>query len=66
MKYEKYLIKKEKLDLLSSLKLLDKKIVNEKLKELIDNAQVSLRGLKDNAKVFDELIFDIIIYNSYS
>ena len=32
---------------------------NEKLKELIDNAQVSLRGLKDNAKVFDELIFDI-------
>lgn len=33
MKYEKYLIKKEKLDLLSSLKLLDKKIINEKLKE---------------------------------
>ena len=31
----------------------------EKLKELIDNAQVSLRGLKDNAKIFDELIFDI-------
>ena len=33
MKYERYLIKKEKLDLLSSLKLLDKNIVNEKLKE---------------------------------
>lgn len=33
MKYEKYLIKKEKLDLLSSLKLLDKKIINKKLKE---------------------------------
>ena len=33
MKYEKYLIKKEKLDLLSSLKLLDKKIINERLKE---------------------------------
>lgn len=32
---------------------------NEKLKELVDNGQVSLRGLKDNAKVFDELIFDI-------
>lgn len=32
---------------------------NEKLKELVDNRQVSLRGLKDNAKVFDELIFDI-------
>ncbi len=33
MRYEKYLIKKEKLDLLSSLKSLDKKIVNEKIKE---------------------------------
>ncbi len=32
---------------------------NEKLKELIDSEQVSLRGLKDNAKVFDELVFDI-------
>lgn len=32
---------------------------NEKLKELIDNKQVSLRGLRDNAKLFDELIFDI-------
>ena len=33
MKYEKYLIKKNKMDLLSSLELLDKKIINEKLKE---------------------------------
>ena len=33
MKYEKYLIKKGKLDLLSSLKALDKKLLNEKLKE---------------------------------
>ena len=32
---------------------------NEKLKELVDSGQVSLRGLKDNAKVFDEIIFDI-------
>ena len=32
---------------------------NEKLKELVGNGQVSLRGLKDNAKVFDELVFDI-------
>ncbi len=32
---------------------------NEKLKELIDNGQVSLRGLKDTAKIFDELVFDI-------
>lgn len=33
MKYKKYLIKKGKLDLLSSLKSLDKKIVDEKLEE---------------------------------
>lgn len=32
---------------------------NEKLKELIDSGQVSLRGLRANAKLFDELIFDI-------
>lgn len=32
---------------------------NEKLKEFVDSGQISLRGLKDNAKVFDELIFDI-------
>ncbi len=33
MKYEKYLIKKGKQDLLSSLKALDKKVLKEKLKE---------------------------------
>ena len=32
---------------------------NERLKEMIDNREISLRGLKDNAKVFDEIIFDI-------
>ena len=32
---------------------------NEKLKELLDKGQVSLRGLRENAKLFDELIFDI-------
>ena len=32
---------------------------NERLKELVDTGIVSLRGLKDNAKVFDELILDI-------
>jgi len=32
---------------------------NERLKELVDSGKVSLRGLKDNAKVFDELILDI-------
>ena len=32
---------------------------NERLKELVDTGKVSLRGLKDNAKVFDELVLDI-------
>lgn len=32
---------------------------NERLKELVDENKVSLRGLKDNAKVFDELVLDI-------
>ncbi len=32
---------------------------NEKLKELVDNGQVSLRGLKENATIYDELVFDI-------
>lgn len=32
---------------------------NEKLKEMLDSGQVSLRGLRENAKLFDELIFDI-------
>ena len=32
---------------------------NEKLKQMLDSGQVSLRGLRANAKLFDELIFDI-------
>lgn len=32
---------------------------NERLKELVNENKVSLRGLKDNAKVFDELVLDI-------
>lgn len=36
-----------------------KSTYNERLKEMIDNEEISLRGLKDNAKVFDEIIFDI-------
>ena len=35
------------------------KSCNERLKELVDTGKVSLRGLKDNAKVFDELVLDI-------
>lgn len=33
--------------------------LNGKVKEMVANGQISLRGLKDNAKVFDELVFDI-------
>ena len=33
--------------------------LNEKLKELVENGKISLRGLKDNAKVYDEIVFDI-------
>ena len=32
---------------------------NERLKEMINNGEISLRGLRDNAKIFDEIIFDI-------
>ena len=35
------------------------KTYNERLKDLVDTGRVSLRGLKDNAKVFDELILDV-------
>ena len=33
--------------------------LNEKLKEMVDSGLISLRGLKDNAKVYDEIVFDI-------
>lgn len=29
---------------------------NERLKELVNNGQVSLRGLKDNAKIYDDFL----------
>lgn len=32
---------------------------NEKLKEMVENKQISLRGLKENAKVYNEMVFDI-------
>ena len=32
---------------------------NERLKEMIEDGDISLRGLKDDAKIFDEIIFDI-------
>ena len=33
--------------------------LNEKVKEMVTNGQISLRGLKKDAKIFDELVFDI-------
>ena len=33
--------------------------LNEKLKEMVDTGQVSLRGLKANANIYDEMVFDI-------
>ncbi len=60
MKYEKYLVKKGALDLLSSLKALDKKIIDEKLKKLglktleelkdyiLEDFEYSLNMTKDN------------------
>ena len=33
MKYEKYLVKKNKIDLMSSLKALDEKLLTKKIKE---------------------------------
>ena len=36
-----------------------KKTYNQRLKEMIESGYLSLRGLKDNAKLFDEIIFDI-------
>ena len=35
------------------------KTYNQRLKEMIESGYLSLRGLKDNAKLFDEIIFDI-------
>lgn len=35
------------------------KTYNETLKEMLDDGKVSMRGLKENAKVFDEMVVDI-------
>ena len=71
MKYEKYLIKKDKLDLLSSLKSLDKKLLNEKFKEfgveniyelrdfILEDFEFCLESSKDEPftkKYFERLI----------
>ncbi len=66
MWFKEYLIKKGDTDLLSSLKALDKKIVNEKLKK--DNVK-SLEELKENiieeVKICLELSSDDIFTRMY-
>ena len=76
MNYEKYLIKKDKLDLLSSLKALDKKIINKMMKEydsknieelkeqIIDNFELCLSMSKDD--MFTKMYFQKLINNENS
>lgn len=76
MNYEKYLIKKGKLDLLSSLKALDKKIVNKKMKEydlknieelkeqIIEDFEFCLSMSKDDT--FTKMYFQRLINNENS
>lgn len=76
MDYKKYLIKKDKCDLLSSLKLLDKKITNKMMKEfgledidelkeyIIDNFKLCLDMSKDDT--FTKIYFQRLINNENS
>lgn len=76
MNYEKYLIKKGNLDLLSSLKALDKKIVNKKMKEydlknieelkeqIIEDFEFCLSISKDD--MFTKMYFQRLINNENS
>lgn len=71
MKYEKYLIKKGKTDLLSSLKALDKKLLNEKFKEfgvddiyelkdfILEDFEFCLESSKDDT--FTKMYFERLI-----
>ena len=56
MNYEKYLIKKGKLDLLSSLKALDKKLLNKALKK---SGMNSIEELKDGILEEFEMSLDM-------
>lgn len=76
MNYEKYLVTKDKLDLLSSLKALDQKIVNKMMKEyasksikelkghIIDNFEFCLSMSKDD--IFTKMYFQKLINNENS
>lgn len=76
MKYEKYLIKKEKTDLLSSLKALNKKVLNEKLEEfdvkdinelkdyILDSFEFCLDFSKDD--LFTRMYFERLMENENS
>ena len=71
MKYEKYLIKKGETDLLSSLKALDKKLLNEKFKEfgvddiyelkdfILEDFEFCLESSKDDT--FTKMYFERLI-----
>lgn len=76
MKYKEYLIKKDKLDLLSSLKALDKKLLNKTLKEsgmnsieelkngIIDEFETCLDMSKDDQ--FTRLYFERLLNHENS
>ena len=76
MKYEKYLVKKNKIDLMSSLKALDEKLLTKKIKEfgvnnikelkeyIIDNFEYCLDMSKDD--MFTKNYFQRLIDNENS
>lgn len=76
MKYDKYLIKKDKIDLLSSLKSLNKKLLDEKLEEfgvenikelkeyIIEEFEMCLDMSKDD--IFTKMYFQNLLANENS
>lgn len=76
MNLEKYVIKKDKIDMLSSLKLVDKKLINDTLEELdldsikelseylIDEFEMVLNFSKDD--MFTRMYFNRLVNNENS
>jgi len=76
IKYDKYLIKKDKIDLLSSLKSLNKKLLDEKLEEfgvenikelkeyIIEEFEMCLDMSKDD--IFTKMYFQNLLANENS